>query len=117
MFFLFLRLERPAGWICARYKFVLLLLLNSKHHFYSVLYIKKFPNINDISLHMGVRIGGWGCTIISNTQYQKQNCTGTGVTNITNINNWFSAIILFIVKDINQKKSKVTKIIVLKIVD
>ena len=27
MFFLFPRLERPAGWICARYKSLLLLLL------------------------------------------------------------------------------------------
>ena len=27
MFFLFLRLEHPAGWICARYKSLLLLLL------------------------------------------------------------------------------------------
>ena len=27
MFFLFLRLERPTGWICARYKSLLLLLL------------------------------------------------------------------------------------------
>ena len=53
----------------------------------NVLYIKKFPNISDISLHMGVRIGGWGCTIIPNTQYQKQNCTGRGDTNIANIEN------------------------------
>ena len=29
MFFLFLRLEHPAGWICARYKSLLLLLFES----------------------------------------------------------------------------------------
>ena len=52
--------------------------------------------------------------IIPNSQYQTHICTGREVTNITNIDNLFSAII---VKDIHQKKSKVTKIIVLKIVD
>ena len=37
MFFLFPRLEHPAGWICARYKsLLLLLLLSSRQALYSV---------------------------------------------------------------------------------
>ena len=35
MFFLFPRLEHPAGWICARYKSLLLLLLLNSWYLYS----------------------------------------------------------------------------------
>ena len=53
-----------------------------------------------------------GCTIIPNTQYQKLNCTGRGDTNITNIENWFSAILkkmLLLLKTFTKTNQKLLK--------
>ena len=48
MFFLFLRLEHPAGWICARYKSLLLLLLLT---FVALLNILGWPNLSWFPYH------------------------------------------------------------------
>ena len=70
---------------------------------------------------MGVRIGGWDVQLFPTPNIKHKIVQGD--TNITNIENWFSAIYqqnVVIVEDIYQKVSKITGIlstIVLKIFD
>ena len=45
MFFLFPRLEHPAGWICARYKSLLLLLYSIVFHIFKQVMDNKLRNL------------------------------------------------------------------------
>ena len=45
----------------------------------TLLYIKNFPNISDISLHMGVRIGGWDVQLFPTPNIKNKIVQGEGI--------------------------------------